>query len=401
MNVFKKIVAVATAAFTCLGGLQAFSAGAFEPKPVSDAFTTWYRMSDINRNGTTNTTDASIMSNVLWANRYVANNQLMDADGNHVISWADHKHIVAESVGNNSFNYVDGLTGSGFCGGWTTNVYTPSGQTLSRTYRKHVYSTNTDSTYALSMTETPFPTTMSDPDSIIGSDDRVPQSSSNYASGIVYLSNGMTGFVVDDHVIATAAHCVYDRNNNSWTSGYFMFPEVDASGNLQVNTATATKYYFKEAHIENQYVTDSHYLHYKDYALITVSADLKDRYHFSLGIPYNMYDSPAFGDYNLYITGYPSEYTSGGIAHMYTGYGKLYTDNGYDPSVLCYNTDTTGGNNGGPIYIKENVISTSEDLNLITVIGIHDGTLNSSANYGTYFTPMHLKFYYNNPYISY
>lgn len=412
MKVFKKIVSVAVATVTSLCGLQIVSAGAFEP----DAFMTSYRMSDINRNGTTNTTDSTILSNVLWGNRYVASNKLMDADGNRVISWADHAHIVAETVGNNSFNYVDGLSGVGFCGGNTTYVYTPSGQSTSCLYRKHLYSTgygtSNDIVYNLSMTETAFPTGMSSPDVVIGNDGRVPETSSIY-TGIVRIGGptGGTGFVVGDHEIATAAHVVF--NGNSWnTNSYFQFPVIGADGKVEVNTLTATKYYFKEAHIEQNYYTSQN--DEIDYALITVNTDLSDCYHFSLGIPYDMYSASFvdyFDDYNLYVTGYPGDLGSGYTRYLFTAADKLYTGTGYQSDLLCYTTDTSGGDSGAPVYIKETVSTGNKKYsNYITVLGIHHGGLVESldpntnkykSNCGAFFTPLRLKFFLNNPNASY
>ena len=403
MKALQKIIAIAAATGLC--GVQAVSVGAFDSQQENSAFSTLYKMSDINRNGVTDIIDATFMSHVLWGWRYVANNAHMDVDGNNVISLADQQNIISDLTGNKSFNYVSGMSGVPFFSGTTSNVYNPSGTTLKIKYYKHVYDNpKLDTTYDLSMTESAFPTSVSSPDMIVDTDDRIPEKSVDFSTGIVYLDNGCTGFVVGDHVIATAAHCVYKVEDESWLCSYFMFPnEVNAKGELQVNTATAKQYKFKEAHLESLYKNNKVYDRTKDYALITVAEDLSNCYHFNLGIPYDMYSSPVFGNYNLYVTGFPGEHTTNNVAHLYTGFGKLYSGKEYRPDMLCYTTDTTGGNSGSPVYIKENVSTQSQDYNLITVIGVHDGGIgtNIKANNGVYFTPIHLKFYLNNNNISY
>lgn len=310
-------------------------------------------------------------------------------------------------------NNVEGCSVN-FIGGMTTNVYTPSSSnTVSGNFIKHNFNNGITSYYSLSMSESAFPNNISYPDTIIGTDEREPETSSIY-TGIVYLGDyydGATGFVVGDHLIATAAHCVYD--SNGWTNKpYLYFPTVFSDGTIGADT-TGQKHYFKEAHIDQEYAqrvgnsfTNSPY----DYALITVSENLSGRYHFNLGIPYDMYNSSnLFEDYDIYVTGYPGDHASNNVCYLYTGVGNLYTGGDALPNMLCYTTDTYWGDSGSPVYIKENVQTPTFYNEIITVIAIHKGINNNpdpnypyiTSNWGALITPLRLKFFLNNPNISY
>lgn len=91
----KKALLFLVAGATLVYNMSVVNAIAFDGR----AFTTWYSTADINRNGTVDITDNTILGNVLWGSRYIASNSHMDADGNNVISSADSHFILSKASG--------------------------------------------------------------------------------------------------------------------------------------------------------------------------------------------------------------------------------------------------------------------------------------------------------------
>ncbi len=159
--------------------------------------------------------------------------------------------------------------------------------TVSRGYLKHVYATGTTTSYTLTTEIVSSPNART----IIDGDDRTYQTRSEN-NGIVAFKNGGTGFIIGDHLIATAAHCV---------GGASGFPECEiylygSNGYKTGETLTPV-----EAHIPVDYTTNKTTIY--DYALIVVEEDLSDRTHFSLGYAYEPMND-EFVDAKLYVTGY-------------------------------------------------------------------------------------------------
>lgn len=407
MKVFKKITVVAVIALTSLFGGQVIPVEAKDSVLDEVEFTS-YSTADLTRNGTVDSNDYSVMDQVLRGTRYVGYNFHMDVDRNNIVSRADASHILSYMVGIISENCVYGTPNNYFGPEQTQSYYAPIEQSISCVYKKHVYATNTTSQYTLSMTEAAFPTNISYPDTVIGNDSRIAEYDTDMKSGICYLSCGGTGFVVGDHTIATVAHGCYD--SNGWVNNlYVQFP---SSSNVSNGFApgyvdfSSTKYYVKEAHISKAFYdscNDNEAYYFRvpyDYALITVSESLSNRYHFDLGIPYDIYSSNSpFYDYDIHITGYPNDLANSNNSqgcYLYTGVGQILPLNITDR--LCYDTDIMPGESGAPIYVKEKVSTVSSAYP--TVIGIQ-AAQTTSYNSGSFFTPIHLKFFMNNTNISY
>lgn len=184
-----------------------------------------------------------------------------------------------------------------------------------------------------------------------------------------------------------------------------MYVQFSDSANPGVISPNSQKYYVVQAHIDRSFYdiaqTTSDYLASMtpcDYALLTVSEDLSDRYHFNLGIPYNMTSYPVT-DYNIYVTGFPQDLDST-TRHMYTGTGNILANQSIEGSVLGYNALTSGGNSGGPVYIKESYDAGSAYGEYNTVIGIAVA-ISGGNSFALTMTPIRLKFYLSNPYIAY
>ena len=228
---------------------------------------------------------------------------------------------------------------------------------------------------------------------IIGTDDRVIDYTK---SGVVkilprdddYLYS-CTGFVVDEHVIATSAHGVVDNKR---------IHEI-----LLYNTdgTVAMKATPVEIHIPSDYnqIRDTIY----DYALITVKENLSDYMCFNLAAPVTDLSKKRCG---VSTTGFPGSLTDvDGITKipvddMYTGNGIVTAMN---DNVIEYNADTSAGDSGCPVYITEARCG----YTYYSVIAIHSvGVLNSETkegicNRGTKITTDLIHFYKNNEYINY
>lgn len=221
-------------------------------------------------------------------------------------------------------------------------------------------------------------------------DDRFPDWSK---SGVVKLirtkvdGNGnpigekdcVTGFVIDNHTIATAAHCVYGYKIDK-----ILF--FDRSGNISMEITDPVEY-----HVPRQYTLKEE--NDDDYALITVSQNLRAYKQFNLG-----YVTDEFRG-EVSVTGFPKLFDNNKANdainqhQMYTGKGNVIgftTDN----LKVKYTNDTSEGNSGSPVYVTEELYGKE----YYTVIAIHTnrGETNKN-NYGKRMTPEVLRFYKGNP----
>lgn len=221
-------------------------------------------------------------------------------------------------------------------------------------------------------------------------------------SGVVKIidSNDVfgSGFVVSDHVIATAAHCLYNAQGKKAKkiSKILLF---DTSGNVTLE-ATPVQSHIPVTFIN---VAQSEFIGYttaSDYALITVKEDLSSYACFSLGVPLASFNTK---NATVSVTGFPATVGNQGeevtvntaTQHMmYTGNGKIY--NG-DAELIRYTTDTSPGNSGGPVYITESLNGTI----YYTVVAINIAEINMSNppyNIGYRLTTDLIHFYTgNNP----
>ncbi len=252
-----------------------------------------------------------------------------------------------------------------------------------------VYSYNlervlTGNSYTLSLSKyTPVSTY-----AIIGDDTRRDYNN----SGVVKLEMGGnalgTGFVVGDHTIATAAHCIYNENTGTYAQNMRV--------SLYNNSGTFVKQLDKtnttiQAHIPDNYVTigDDNYQY--DYALITVSEDLSDYEHFELG---ELLDSAVGSTMPINVCGYSEGTLKIGEGSILNVYERHFE----------YDTDALGGDSGGPVFVPT-VYAIGTELHYInTVVGIHTYTVGGNTpicNFGTLMTPEMRQFYLYNEYNTY
>ncbi len=254
---------------------------------------------------------------------------------------------------------------------------------------------NTDMTYVAfnaktgarikSYTISAMPDSAPTPRSVIGNDGRVVDYSK---SGVVRLQrrNPNTGgtsyvsaFVVDEHTIMTAGHCVDINEQMSYAiSSLDLF---DSSGKVELS-ATPVQVHIPQLFIEGSY---SSY----DYALITVKEDLSKYMCFNVGVPL---DSAINNHISVSVTGCPSSINGKTNTNhdLYTGTG---TTSYYSAFRFSHNVDTMDGNSGSPVYTKETI---GENI-YYTVIGIHTNSGNRAVRINSNI----IRFIYANGNLSY
>ena len=228
---------------------------------------------------------------------------------------------------------------------------------------------------------------------VIGEDERVIDWTK---SGVVKIMSPNyylgSGFVVGDHVIATAAHCVYDyfNGNAEKITKILLF---NNNGNIALEATPVT------THVPTKFinaVNDGKYRTISDYALITVKDDLSAYACFDLGVPL---DSFMNSNSVVTVTGFPATWGKPGeevtvntaTKHMmYSGNGKMY--NGND-SLIRYETDTTGGNSGGPVYITESIPGRNTYYTVVAINIAEPNVDNPKYNIGTRMTTDLIHFY--------
>lgn len=234
-----------------------------------------------------------------------------------------------------------------------------------------------------------------------------------------------SGFVVDEHTIATAAHCVYNHSQPTFQNSKAKIESILIFNNVgNIEQVIDSSY---EVHVPDTYISRrinrSEYRGY-DYAMITVTDSLSSYANFNLGV---MTDGMMYDSELLYCTGFPHYVKSGNTYNFvnnvdvpsnpydpenkhnkFTGTGTIINDNlsslngaGLPVARTFYhNIDSGEGNSGGPIYKKITVGNTT----YYTVVGIltggtYDSTEGNGYNYATQMTTELLHFYKNNPII--
>lgn len=223
--------------------------------------------------------------------------------------------------------------------------------------------------------------------SVIGTDTRTVDFS---VSGVAKLMSetGYIGssFVVDGHTIGTAAHCVYNRSTNSVNM-------VEAIRLFDMIGDVTKVAYPVEIHVPKNYITSSSYYNY-DYALISTWEDISAYACFNLG---TILDSVNMKMTQISVSGFP-QIVNGKVVNSftddmeYTGIGKITS---LEDRKIWYNVDTSGGNSGGPVYMKTKM----NNKTYYTVIGVHT-TGATNYNYATRITTELLHFYKNNSNVS-
>lgn len=330
-------------------------------------------LGDLNGDGYRNSTDVMILNNFIHGKVYLSNLGAADVDYDGVISRADKDRLAAcnaniinlpTNVGNFSLNANNHL----------------------RRYTVHNYQNNSTTSYLLRspMTQASSTNTYSN---IL--DNRVPATDSSVVQ-ITFNGGKGTGFIVDEHIIATAAHCVYDRNTSSFKANLKAYiGGVSAANAVELNAV--------EAHVPDSYINTTNGLQ-MDYALIYVEEDLSQYGMFDLGYPSDQFmDSEA----TVTVRGYPG-YVNGSYANnqLYTSTGIIHNLNDYDGTLFDFQvmTDAYGssGDSGGPIYMTTFFGGNEYRVVVGIFTSCYDNEADTYMGFGTRITQPLLRFYYNN-----
>ena len=233
------------------------------------------------------------------------------------------------------------LVGSSFVSG---NNIDSATETEGTTYIKHYYNSNKpDEEYTLEPIE--YSTSFAMP-RWIGDDDHRPNANP-VPSGIVKLGNSGTAFIVGEHEIMTAAHCVYnasehDFHDNNHISLMISENQPFSNGIALTEIACHIPKQYKSEIDNNNKFSRSTYPY--DYAIITVKEDLSDYGIFNLGMTtQNVVDHTPIHTYGYsFASAKPFLKVSDGII-------SEANDQGYLISEDCYITD---GTSGGPLVTK-------------------------------------------------
>ncbi|MDE5565042.1 MAG: trypsin-like peptidase domain-containing protein [Oscillospiraceae bacterium] len=379
----KKFVAAVLSAVICLGTLAV---------PVTASA---YDKMDLNKDGKVNIMDTIYINRYLMGQHYVPDYNRLDVDNSMTIDCNDANCLLATVVQMDySTYYYSKKTGN----------YTPVSRTVStagvypvtgsRTYARYSYKTGKKlSNYTLTLTSKQDSTNEQrvEPYTIFSPTDSRKNLPGDENRGIVRVGNG-TGFIVGDHQIATAAHCVSSQKNGT----FYAKPEIqlyDKSGKLTGGTLTAI-----EAHVPTLYFVEGNHPDY-DYALITVAEDLSSYPHFEIAETYNLSES-GFANVPINITGCPGSVNGPNTNHLlFTAEGRVASTVEGCRYSLRTNVDMSGGDSGAPVYT---IIATAQGTNIeysFVVLGInaYEGT---GYNFGSRFDRFHRQFYSSNPNMS-
>ncbi len=289
---------------------------------------------DVNNDGLVDIVDVSQLSMYLsgCVRPSRINARYADVDQNAVIDVNDLKTLEAYiSHGITSLPYSENSNSNYGC----TSYVFPGDST--RQYIKYNCSTGHETVYTLN--QLPIVSMMSD-----NVDDRTIDSSSTSKS-IVYLEGTNnrnerfcgSGFIVNNHIIATCAHCLY--NGYSFNTD-MEIRIMNETGNVLLRTVTP-----KELHVPFEYVASSPYEY--DYGLIYVEDNLASYGKLAFG---TVTDYSINTNSELDISGFPTEVMGTTIyTTRYFGTGNVKSSsNDYLLETTAY---SGGGDSGGPMYI--------------------------------------------------
>lgn len=220
-------------------------------------------------------------------------------------------------------------------------------------------------------------------------DDRVRDKDTSVVQ-LSSVSANSTGFIIDDHLIATAAHCVYNVGQRRF------YEDLKIKIYNEDCTKVLETIEPKETHIPLNYYVKSNEMY--DYALIYVEEDLSKYGEFSLSMPM---DSFMTSGATVTVSGFPKDTASDPSANFekrYKADGEIMDIRTFKPAIwdyqIRYSAFMSRGDSGGPVYTTQ----TFDGETYHTVVGIN--TSGATDLYcGTRITTTLLMFYYNNDYI--
>ena len=219
-----------------------------------------------------------------------------------------------------------------------------------------------------------------------------------------------SGFVINDHIIATAAHCVYNRTNNNFVDEITVNiynEQAEAKPENLIASFEAEAYHIPSLYL-NGSGTYSHYYNY-DYALLYVGTDSQGNDLLDYVSPWQFaipslefseaetgqLTTSGFTFYNIDNDDgdeYARFYSTGPVSDFIKETGATQ----YSPNLrIASLASNKGGKSGGPMYYTSTYNNTVNK----SVAGISISIYTNSCTWGTKINPTLLRFYKQNPYI--
>ncbi len=306
--------------------------------------------------GGIDSSDGVLIHQYLNTSTDVSNLERLDFDNNSIVSMADEYKVQLYNLGLLNTGTIN-LPAAATYNGSTSETY--------RVFNAQTGALDILKTYTL-FNFSPVINNINEPDSpdsIIGNDERVPNWD---RSGVVKIMSDNyylgTGFVVGPHIIATAAHCVYNYSNANIEScnAISKIKLFDSNGTCQLN-ATPVECHVPYSYIYSVQNNIGQATNEFDYALISVSQNLSEYLCFDLGVALN---AASVNQFPVTVTGFPEKVYEGtqleqtvntGTEHnMYHDTGNLTYSTSFCPNrQLFYTADMSSGNSGGPVYVTE------------------------------------------------
>lgn len=375
--------------------------------PMSSMAT--YDPCDVNRDGRVSIADALAINKQLSGVQYATNYHLLDANQSHTIDATDANCVMQKAMGN-SYSacyirqfpnaYMEPVSMPAISSTITLDSSVTDGN--SRWYIGYSYLDNAPiDRYELTATMNTLGSSQnarSEPGLNGNGDDR-GVAHGYECTGIVHIGDDEsegTGFIVGDHLIATAAHCV--RTDGGEFKTDLTISTYDRSGN-PVEGGELT---IAEIHVPENYINQLRTGY--DYALVTVVEELceTDYVHFDIGNSYNMTSSEV-GTIPLHVTGVPKMLgddlnEENSDKKLYTHHGTIFGND--NVQVLKYNVDATSGQSGAPLYTITRERYNDDEYYTYTALGVVIRN-NVTNNESVLMTKYHQQFYNNNPYANY
>lgn len=205
--------------------------------------------------------------------------------------------------------------------------------------------------------------------SIIGSDDRKKAPAD---SAVVQIQrngyNHCTGWMISEDTLVTAAHCLFDSDRNEWTPKLTFRPSSWSQWSYEfASQKWISSNYAKTGSADT------------DWGVVKFSRPLSSSW---FGMQPSTSPSALAGE-KATIKGFPGEKGRG----LIRDYAQLWVGNGYlkagTASRVCYDIDTTGGQSGSPVYIKNGAAVAIHSHG----VGLGSCPSNNESNSGVWITP--------------
>lgn len=328
-----------------------------------------------------------------------------DFDGNGIISYVDALKVLGYYSGSFRDDSLPGPVGADSTATSTTSYY----------FRHDCSDTNKRSYTEYSLTVDALDNSSAQnnavsPRTIIGEDIREADTNETAIVRLFNPNDGKnigTGFIVGDHIVATAAHCVRDGNDYADLAVKIVDEDFDV-----IRIVRPEYIHVPKSAVYNHSDINGNY----DYALLYFDESLSQYGTFQMGVATDDYIEQNGGVVvSGFTSNYPEDYTGSSENVRFKSSGNLYYSTFFDNNSITeknkyrcfYDADSEKGNSGGPVYVEERYDIDNVAHKYKTVVAIHSGGTSQSYDYfdpnynsGVRVTPDLLKFYYENTYLT-